>query len=425
MGPPADAAQARESLMMSRTLGTRTAALALVGLAGLLTGTARAGEVKLDFTNFDTRLDELASSAGVSNFSAAEKTQIRSGIKSVMESAYSGFDLTFTESPSGGVGTYTTVLFGLSATPGSYGLADGIDYRNKDIDDRARVFSANFDFIVESGDARATQIAELTAALGGTAAHELGHNLGLRHYDSYGDTSLTWNNGSPITTGGVQNTHIMATGSTGISEAQREATRTFSALAYAKLNFAAQVLNSPLSSVVEQAFSHSSIATAQAIAWSNLLVPGASGYQAAANVIGSLGLSFDVYAVNGVAGALLTANLLGAGVDGIDDPLADSYLYLYDSDGNVLAFNGDIAYSTTQLYAGALRTYDSLILNYVLPTTGTYYIGVGGGISPPSDNYELLLATTQVVPLPPASGLGLLGLVGLVVVRRVRRRRAA
>ena len=189
----------------------------------------------LDFTNFQTRLNEAAAVAGVSNFTVLEREQIEDGIRINLETMFGGFDITFQEANPGG--TYETIDFNQTASPGAYGQANGIDFRNQRSGETARVFSGNFGTFIESGESRSQQIQELTMALSGTADHELGHNFGLEHGDSYSDITYT-QQGIGVNTGGVQNSHIMATGSTGLTEPGRETLRDWSGLSTAKLEYA-------------------------------------------------------------------------------------------------------------------------------------------------------------------------------------------
>ena len=184
------------------------ATLFAVGVLVSCGSSARASiEVYLDFVSgdFNARVDSALGRAST----AAERTAIKAGIETNLGTMYSGFAVSFGSSAPSGV--FTTLKFGV--TGGGLGVAEHIDYRNQDLTDTARIFTGNFGFIVEGADPAAEQISELTMALSGTAAHELGHNLGLRHYDSYSDVSF--DGSTAVATGGIQNTNVMATGSTG------------------------------------------------------------------------------------------------------------------------------------------------------------------------------------------------------------------
>ncbi len=392
-----------------------TLALACLVLLALPATSQAALDVFLDYTNFTTRLGELTTSAGVGAFTGTEVTTIKSGIKSQLETAYSHFTVGFTETSPGG--SFATVNFGLTAGAGSLGLADGIDYRNQTIADTARVYSANFAFIVESGDPRATQIDELTTALAGTAAHELGHNLGLRHHDAYGDVTFT---GAAVTTGGVQNDHIMATGSTGLGEVGRETQRAFTEHSEVKLAFGAELLASTPSSTLESGDAGGTAGGAQAV--SLVALPNVA--RSAANIIGDLSSSdVDFYSVSLAAGSLLTADinneLVGAA--------ADTIVSIFGPDGTtLLASNDDTYYSSTEWGGGSFRSLDSILTNVPISTTDTYFVKVTG-YSGDSGGYELLLHSSTAVP-EPASWLvfaGLFGAWGFVRRRRRGRRSTA
>jgi hypothetical protein len=379
---------------------------------------ASATAVFLDYTNFQARLNELTTSAGVANFSAAEISQIQANILTSLQTAYGMFDnVSFSTNAAG---TDEEIDFGIVG--GGLGLADSIDYRNQTANQLARVFTANFDFIVESGDPRAQQITELSTALAGTGAHELGHNLGLRHYDSYVDPSLTYTGlAGPIATGGVQNTYIMATGSTGLGEAGRETQRDWSQNSSVKLEIAnGLTVGGPPAGVIQNEIGDAgnTAATAQALNLVNLAV----SEKEAANVLGNLTAGdWDYYSFTASAGDIFTGNVLATGVDTIVDGV-DSVLSLFATDGTtLLADDDDIFYSTTQFGAGGFRTLDSLVFNVALPDDGTYFVRVRG-FAGGDGNYELLAYLDIPVPEPATllllgSGLGLLGLMH-------RRRRA-
>jgi len=385
-------------------------------LAFSVAGNSQAALVTyLDYTNFDSRLGELAPNAGITAFSGAEITSIKSGISSQLGTAYADYTVTFQETNPGG--SYETVSFGLTAAAGSLGLADSIDYRNQTSNQTARVYSANFDFIVDefSGStSRSTQLSQLTAALAGTAAHELAHNLGLRHHDAYADVTFT---GSSVATGGVQNDHIMATGSTGLGETGRETERTFSENSEVKLAYGTDLLASTPSSVFESGDAGNAYTLAQAVSLTSL----SNVARDAANIIGGLGSSdVDYYSLSLAAGTTLTADIneeaLGAGY-------ADTILTFYDVNGTtVLGSNDDSLYSANTFGSGGYGSYDSILYNVPIGTTGTYYVGVTG-YAGGSGYYQLLLHTDSAVVPEPTTLVGLVGLLGTSALFGWRRRR--
>ena len=80
--------------------------------------------VFVDWSGFELRLNEATAAAGVSSFSAAEVTTIKSNVFNDITSHYDGFSINFSESNPGG--DYETIVFALSGT--GYGLADSIDF---------------------------------------------------------------------------------------------------------------------------------------------------------------------------------------------------------------------------------------------------------------------------------------------------------
>ncbi len=257
--------------------------------------------VFVDFTNFGTRLNESAAAAQArdamnatvfadANFTNAEVTAIQNSILAQIPTIYKGFTVNFvTTAPA--MGNYERLTFGQTTATTLYGLADKLDYRNQSANDTARVFSANFSDFIDSND-RPTVLSHIATSLSGTGAHELGHDLGLQHYDNYGDPRIT--PASYKDTGGVQNTHIMATGGinddgspnlSGITTAQREQPRTFSQLETGKLEFGTGLRASIPMSITEQAAAHATTATAQALTFTNLPLSGLN----AANIIGGIG----------------------------------------------------------------------------------------------------------------------------------------
>ncbi|MCZ7648375.1 MAG: pre-peptidase C-terminal domain-containing protein [Planctomycetota bacterium] len=357
--------------------------------------------VFLDFTDFETRLGELASDAGVDAFTAGEVTQLQDGIQTGMETVYAEFTVSFSQADPGG--TFETVRFGdTDPTPNLLGIADGFpDYRNINGNDVGHVFTANFFGSVNEftgGEDREEQLRQLTVALYGTAAHELGHNLGLQHYDPYGSPLLR----DPDDTGEAQNVHIMATGSTGLGEAARESPRTLSRLSKVKLEFSNGLTAAPQATTDEQVAGHGTPATAQALALADLPISGVR----AANVLGAVAVAdeLDVYSFTAQAGQLITLNTMSdtqsLNLPGYADPV-DTVLSLFDTDGTtLLASNDDIRYDFTTIGTGT--TYynqDSLIVNFTAPATGTYYAQVAGFDSSETGNYELLVSVGDPSPV--------------------------
>jgi hypothetical protein len=178
----------------------------------------------------------------------------------------------------------------------------------------AEIFPQEFDDIVDEftgsapGPGRMPMIMQLGTALGGTAAHELGHTYGLYHWDSYGDPAI-----GPAGPGmfpgeyiisdsmSIQNSHIMATTETGLMEMGRESMRTLSRYSKAKLEIASDpsvtpepLVSTPFAHTSEVPMSHSSMAMSQML--ESTLLP-ISGLHAANVHAAGMGAFFDRCAI--------------------------------------------------------------------------------------------------------------------------------
>ncbi|MCH2182609.1 MAG: PEP-CTERM sorting domain-containing protein, partial [Mariniblastus sp.] len=369
--------------------------------------------VFVDWGGFELRLGEAASAAGVASFSAAEVTTIKTNVFNDITSHYSGFSLNFTETNPGG--DYETIVFGLTGT--GYGLADSIDFRNQLKTGTGRVFTANFDDFIESADPRSVQIAELSTSLAGTASHELGHNLGLQHLDPYGIASFTaTNSNGGYITGTAQNSHVMATGFTGLNEAQRETFRTFSDLSGVKLHMADGVSPNPISLTSEQAGSHSSAGTAQHLGLTTVAF--ASEYDEAEVLTGYYRGS-DFYSVDLEAGDKILIEVLSSII--YDDDF-DSYLRFYDTDGTTVLYeNDDLEVNSTGVNNGGSYSMDAMLWNLPVKNAGRYFIEVDAFSSSDSGNYDLVVAVERLRAIPEPSAMLLLS--GLAIGLGLRRRR--
>jgi len=182
-------------------------------------------------------LNEATNRAGTNQFSAAERATIESNVLNSLNSIYGDYNLNFVTTQPDGI--HELIYFGqdndnpgvggnLGGALSDTGNLDAISYTasflanpNGNPASVAKVATGNFNFALEPNfDTRAESIQEISTSLAGTAAHELGHALGLRHHFSYTADGVTPDNLS--NTGGLQNQHVIATGGTGLSEQERE-----------------------------------------------------------------------------------------------------------------------------------------------------------------------------------------------------------
>jgi hypothetical protein len=398
---------------MRRTTRPLLAGLALLAVLAASPGRA-AVTVFLDYTNFPTRLNELAGDAGVALFNAGEQAQIRANILSHLQTMYSSYDMTFTETAPV-AGNFERLLFGATtANVNLLGLAQQIDLRNANKNNSADVYTRNFAFHINEPLARADQITQLSRGLSYVAGHELGHNHGLEHADAYarpGITPSTYAN-----TGGIQNEHVMATGPTGINEAQREQPKTFSTLSHVKLEYADGMRPTTPGVIAEQGAAHGTIATAQALTLTPLPISGVDAFFVTGN-IGASG-EFDFYSFTALAGSSFTAHAISESIFSAAQNV-DTVLTLFDPGGNMLFEVDDIRFGSSTYNSGALYDGDSLLINIPLLTTGTYTVRVRG-FNTDTGQYNLV---GYVAAAPEPAALTLL-VCGLLLTTR-RRKRAA
>jgi hypothetical protein len=390
------------------------AALALA-LSTVPCSVLSAANVFLDFgAAWVTELNDATTAAGVANFSPAERAQIEANILASITTAYSPFTLTFFTTDPGG--TRERIDFGATtASPTTFGVAP-LDFRNVSVGTQS-IFTQNFSTFIESAEPRATQIAEISLALAGTAAHELGHSLGMHHHAAYGTAGITPANYS--NTAGLQNAHIMATGSTGLSETQRETQRTFSRWSKLAMEAATGItlVASPLSAVAESGDAGNVAASAQPL---TLTTMPQSGLRAALVQTGSLNAANDVdyYSFVGNVGEEVSVELWS-----LNRYVAtfDGQLSLIGPNGvTVLATNNDVQFNGNSYNSGAIQSNDPFLLNIPLTQSGTHYIRVDVFASGAAgDDYDLLVGVA--VPEPSTIALVLAGALALgLVVRRKR-----
>ncbi|QDT17015.1 PEP-CTERM sorting domain-containing protein [Alienimonas californiensis] len=399
----------------------------LTAAAWCVASSAPAGLVThVDYSDFAIRLRQATDAAGVAEFTAAERAQIEANVLGGLRRAYADFDVTFqTNAP----GATERVWLGGPYVGGDvvYGEATRLDYRNQFDGDLAEVYTGNFGGFIEHFEPRSQQIAELSAALTGTAAHELGHNLGLTHEDSYGSPGFTYTGlEGPVDSGGAQNGRLMATGPTNLSEAQREVDRTFSRFSQLKLEFAEGLTaTGPTPSLFEDLLPTDPLSSARQVA---LVAQSISGLDAA-NVIGTIGAAlqedlfvFELFTSGELSAATITTGLADA---------ADTVLTVLNEAGTVLGRVDDTTFAGDLFGDGTSNlSRDARLYGLRIDGPGRYFArveGFDGGVG----DYELLIgfaadaaAGPAAVPEPGAWLLTGLALLGGVAVRRRRRRLA-
>ncbi len=381
--------------------------LTLVTLTVALATVASADNVFVDFNGSDVRLQtawDSFNNSGAQDLTSDELASIKTGVVSRLQTAFNGFNINFSTSNPGG--NFARLRFDLTAGVGNYGLADAIDWRNPVKNDTARVYTANFGDFLSNSFNRTQNLAFLTDSLARISAHELGHNYGLQHYDSFGYATNTVNGG--YDSGSVQTNHIMNTFAGGQTEVNTRQMGTFNELEKMKLEFADGIAPTLGTTVNEAAGDNNSLANAQFV--QGTLLPVTQRY--AVNVKGFIdGGDQDFFRFSALQGDRITANIFSNTIVG---DTVDTFIDLLDSNGNVLFSNDDISFSTTALMGSGLYSFDSLILNYTVAQSADYYVKVRGFGSTSIGDYQLLIA--GAVPEP--ATLGLVALAGLAALRR-------
>jgi len=346
----------------------------------------------------------------------------RNAIQLRLEDLYRPFGVKFTQSVVGAETlsakfgkSYTVVRFNAGQAGGQ---SDAIDPRNYDL--AGAVLVNAFDYLTRflpTTNTPATIHATMEVLSYNIAAHELAHQFGLRHADAFGAVGTGYyangilNSGSYVGTfvprAGALDTaqHVLASPlSLGTPNAGLIGDPTFGLRESLKLMFSQYG-----SAVAEPTTAHDKLSTATGLTLAPIIVPnlmkptevdyGINGVPDtfaafAVSVTGSIALNpttglseNDWYAFAGKAGQFVTIEIASTTAKRFLGGQIDSILRLFDANGVEIAMNDD-----------DFESQDSQLLDFVLPSTGTFYVVVdtytGPGV-PDTDTgrYELLIYT--------------------------------
>jgi hypothetical protein len=403
-----------------------------------------AGGAPNGFPDWVDELGKLTAATGVDPFTPTERTGIETGIMMQLSTMYAGYDITFSTTPP--TAPYDTIAFGADSTgaptPTALGSAP-TDQANIASSQKASIYTANFKSILDefSGSVdRLLQLGQISTALAGTGGHELGHTLGLDHHDAYSDPSIT-----PATyaaTGGVQNTYIMATGETGLSETGRETPRTLSPWARAKLDITGgavghiggehhKMVTTPIPlDVSEEApgvDAGSTIGTAMPMALSmgaksGMLIGFVAGTPDGAMPPMAM-MDADMWKIGIPSPGLLSAEVFS--VERFGSFGYNTKLELFDPGGFPMFTVEDIFYKDDIYNADTFRQTDPAMINIPIVSAGFYYLKVTPTVFADVGMFDgyWLMAGFQPIPEPTTIGMLCCALGLLVGSRSLFQRR--
>ncbi len=334
----------------------------------------------------------------------------RDAIQARLEADYASFHFQFTQTQPG-TGPYATLFFNktpiVGGQPQPGGLADELDFRNLNLGGTAAI---DVNLLLGGQNQPPSTSANFAAFSATVAGHELGHLLGLRHLDSAGPIGfgiparVSPTDLLPAYPGPSQafetNLHLMSSpASVGSTLFDAVGDPFFGEREAIKLAF-----DENGTAVSEQSAAHNTRATAQAITLSSLAAPNTlvSGFNylkdfavAVTDVVGSIGLingisEDDYYSFTGRAGDLMNIQVISNALTRITNPI-DSILRIYDATGNLVSY-----FNSSAVNDDEPEGQDSVLLDLILPTDGTFYIQVDTFTSigvPDTDtgDYELFM----------------------------------
>ena len=369
-------------------------------------------DVFLDFgdpsgaNSFADRLQELATLDGRLPFTATEISQLETSIAGAVQTAFAGYDVSFTQTlPTGG--DFETLGYGRTKdfvfnAPERFGFADldwlNINHTTNDGEATAYVFPAEFTAADLANPIPSAYLNRLGNALAFWGIHELGHAFGLENQDAFGDVSIIPD--VYANTYGVQNRNFMAVPEFGLSASQLDSLTSFafSPLSRIKLSFAERLTAAPLETTPESSDAHATAATAQELTFT--AAPAASA-QVADVELASTSDEPEFYKFEMQAGELLTVNTLATNtyehtLDPSEPFSFDTVVRLFKPDGTTVVMTSDDISTGVNKLGGAgttLLDQDSLIANYRIPegAGGTYFVEVTSKTQVPGF-YDLLIA---------------------------------
>ncbi|HVK13313.1 MAG TPA: pre-peptidase C-terminal domain-containing protein, partial [Gemmataceae bacterium] len=391
----------------------------------------QAGVTQLVYLDFD-----MFTTASKRVYVAAD----RDAVQARLEADYSPFGYRFTQvRPAGGA--FATVFFNrtpffdVKGVPQSGGIADEVDWRNLNLTGTLAVDVNGF---LGYTTRQVTPTTNTFVALSATiAAHELGHLAGLRHLDSFGPIGsgiyiqTVWNSVNPNEVypgprGAVDTPlHIMSSPASTRTELIAAAGDAF----FGERESVKLAFFDTGRVTVETTAPHKTMATAQPLPMADVYVPNtlvrtnvsgqtlATQFNAqAANVVGSIQIDpatlaseNDYYRFDATAGDFVTIEILSRTLARVTSGI-DSILRVYNAAGQPVDYYGMPAVADDHF-----ENQDAVLIDLLLPQTGTYYIEVDTFATATSDvdtgDYELFVYRSKAT-----ASAGLVSLSGDLLV---------